>query len=156
MIWHSAAMGDHGAMAAIVECPTCARRNRVPIAARGKPRCGSCKESLPWLVDAGDDDFAEAVDATVPVLVDMWAPWCGPCRVVAPVLEDLATERAGRLKVVKVNVDEAPAVAQQFRVRGVPALLLFEGGELVDRQVGAMPAEALVQWLDAGKRRGRG
>jgi thioredoxin 2 len=85
----------------IVSCPHCGRRNRVPAAAAGTPRCGNCHQPLPWIVDAADDTFGEIADAaSVPVLVDLWAPWCGPCRMVSPALEQLAAENAGQLKLV--------------------------------------------------------
>lgn len=127
-----------------VRCPTCGTRNRVPTAATGSPRCGSCHSALPWLVDAGDATFDEvAARARLPVLVDLWAPWCGPCRLVAPAVEQLASELAGSLKVVKVNVDEAPAVAARFGVRSIPTLLVLSGGTTIDRIVGALPADAL-------------
>jgi thioredoxin 2 len=93
--------------------------------------------------------FDAAIDATLPVLVDLWAPWCGPCRSVAPVVEQLARDRAGRLKVVKVNVDEAPQVGARYQVQSIPTLLLLDGGRLIGRQVGALPAAALTRWLDA-------
>jgi thioredoxin 2 len=133
----------------VVECPSCGHRNRVPAAAAGKPRCGHCKTALPWMVDAGDDDFAELAErATVPVLVDVWAPWCGPCRMVSPVLEQLTTEKAGRLKLVKVNADTAPVVSQRFDVQAIPTLILLNGGQVITRQVGAAPAQVLRPWLD--------
>src|SRR4051794_23218977 len=94
----------------IVVCPNCGRKNRVPNAARGTPHCSNCHQPLPWIVEATDDDFGALVDeATLPVLVDLWAPWCGPCRMVSPVLENMAREFAGRVKLVKVNVDASPA-----------------------------------------------
>lgn len=135
---------------AIVTCPSCGTRNRVPATASGTPRCPHCKADLPWVANAGDDDFAEVADsAKVPVLVDLWAPWCGPCRQVSPLLEKLATERAGRLKLVKVNVDENPQTQAQFGVQSIPTLLLFKGGKLVSKQTGARPLPALRQWVDA-------
>ncbi|HEU0128924.1 MAG TPA: thioredoxin domain-containing protein, partial [Pseudonocardiaceae bacterium] len=83
-----------------VKCENCGRMNRVPAAAQGKPRCGNCKAFLPWIVDAGDGNFMEIADhATVPVLVDLWATWCGPCRMVSPALEQLAREKAGQIKL---------------------------------------------------------
>ena len=131
----------------IVSCPACRKRNRVPPAAAGVPRCGQCKAPLPWLVSAGDADFAEVAEAArVPVLVDLWAPWCGPCRMVAPAVERVARELAGLLKAVKVNVDESPRVAARFQARSIPTLLLLRGGCEVARQVGAVPAERLLAW----------
>jgi thioredoxin 2 len=134
-------------MAEIVACPNCGKRNRVPAAARGVARCAACHTALPWLTSAGDGDFEEVVTASsLPVLLDLWAPWCGPCRVVAPGVEQAARELAGRLKVVKVNVDEAPGVAESFGVRGIPTLLVLRQGREVARQVGAVPPPALVGW----------
>jgi thioredoxin 2 len=133
----------------VVSCPDCGRRNRVPIAARGVPRCGSCHRLLPWLVEAGKGDVDRVLEqARVPVLMDLWAPWCGPCQVVSPAVEAIGRERAGGLQVVKVNVDEAPAVAARFEARSIPTLLLFERGKLLGRQVGALPLEALQRWVD--------
>jgi thioredoxin 2 len=136
-------------MAQIVSCPNCGKKNRVPLSAAGIPRCASCHTNLPWVVDAGEADFAEAVSGRVPVLVDLWAPWCGPCRVVAPGVERAAAELAGRLKVVKVNVDDAPGVSARFGVQGIPTLLVLRDGEPVARQVGALPPDQLLAWARA-------
>ena len=134
----------------VIVCPHCGRRNRVPAAAAGLPRCGNCHQSLPWIADASDDDFAEVAEkARVPVLVDLWAVWCGPCRMVSPVLEQLATEYAGRLKLVKVDVDRSPRLSERFVVQAVPTLLLLRDGQVVHRQAGAAPAPALRSWLDS-------
>lgn len=133
----------------IVTCPHCGKRNRLPRAAEGHPRCGNCHRALPWVVDAGDDDFAEVAErADLPVLVDLWAVWCGPCRMVSPVLEQLATEYAGRIKLVKVDVDAAPRISERFEVRAVPTLLVLDEGRVEARQAGAAPAPVLHEWLD--------
>ena len=133
----------------IVPCPACGQKNRVPAAASGVPRCGKCHQPLPWVVEAGDDTFAAVVERSpIPVLVDLWAPWCGPCRVLSPVLESLARSYAGRLKLVKVNVDAAPQLSRRFEVRGVPTLAVVDKGRLVSRQTGAAPEPALRAWLD--------
>jgi putative phosphoribosyl transferase len=131
----------------VVTCPSCGTRNRVPLAATGTPRCATCHRDLPWLVDARDADFSAIVDTRLPVLVDLWAPWCGPCRLVAPVVERAARELAGQLKVVKVNVDDAPAVAGRFGVRSVPTLLVLRGGRVVAEQVGALGPDRLLAWV---------
>lgn len=133
----------------IVTCPHCGKRNRVPAVADGKPRCANCHNWLPWIAVAGDQDFTEVVEKSpLPVLVDLWATWCGPCRMVSPALEQLATERAGSLKLVKVDVDASPAIAQRFEVRAVPTLLLIENGQVLARQAGAAPVAVLRNWLD--------
>ena len=133
----------------VVPCAACEKKNRVPGAATGLPRCAHCRQPLPWVVDAGDDTFADVADAaTVPVLVDLWAPWCGPCRMVSPALESLARELAGRVKLVKVNVDEAPGLARRFGVRSIPTLVVVSGGRELARQVGAAPEGALRAWLE--------
>jgi thioredoxin 2 len=121
----------------------------VPAAADGVPKCGNCHQALPWIVDAGDDDFAAVAEhSPVPVLVDLWATWCGPCRMVSPALERIAVERAGELKLVKVDVDAAPRLSQRFGVRAVPTLMVWRDGALLARQPGAAPEPALRTWLD--------
>jgi thioredoxin 2 len=121
----------------------------VPAAGPGHPRCGHCGNPLPWVVDAGDADFAEVAEqATIFVLVDLWAPWCGPCRMVSPALEQVARERAGQVKLVKVNVDEAPVLAGRFDVKAVPTLLMLHRGEVIARQAGAASAQVLREWVD--------
>jgi thioredoxin 2 len=134
---------------AVRPCPSCGTKNRVPADATGRPRCASCKADLPWLADAGDADFDTVVaKSPIPVLVDCWADWCGPCRMVSPIVEQAAIERAGRLKVVKVDVDANPGVSLRLGVQGIPALFLLRDGEVVDQQVGAAPKATLDQWLD--------
>lgn len=139
-----------GAMASpVVACPSCGTKNRLPVAARGHPRCAKCKTNLPWLVDAGDTDFAAAIDTRALVVVDLWAPWCGPCRTMAPGLEKVAANLAGKLKVVKVNVDEAPRTAARFDARSIPTLVLLQSGKKVATRVGAAPADQLEAWIRA-------
>jgi thioredoxin 2 len=136
-------------MADIVTSPNCGKRNRVPAVARGVPRCANCHTALPWLTSAGDGDFEEVAGrSTLPVLVDLWAPWCGPCRVVEPGVERAAGSLAGRLKVVKVNVDEAPRTAERLGVQGIPTLVPLRDGREVARQVGAVPPPALLRWAE--------
>jgi thioredoxin 2 len=144
--------------ATVVVCPNCGKKNRVPAVARGTPRCSNCHQPLPWVVEASDSNFAEVADrATIPVLVDLWAPWCGPCRMVSPVLETLAQELAGRVKLVKVNVDESPAISQRFQAQGIPMLLVLREGRTEAEHVGAAPENVLRPWLEqaiAAKRAG--
>ncbi|MDQ4138750.1 MAG: thioredoxin [Actinomycetota bacterium] len=137
-------------MSDVVECPACGTRNRIRDAATGRPRCANCHTDLPWLVEVGDDRFAEVVERSrLPVLVDVWAPWCGPCRMVSPIVEQLARERAGTLKVAKVNSDTSPSVSRRHRIASIPTLLLYVDGREVARSIGAKPAPQLRSWLDA-------
>ncbi|MFJ8826549.1 thioredoxin [Streptomyces sp. NPDC102467] len=132
-----------------VACEKCGRKNRVPAAGEGRPQCGNCHAWLPWIVEAGDDDFAEIAEQAAPVvLIDLWATWCGPCRMVSPALEQVARELAGKIKLVKVDVDQAPQLSQRFQVQAVPTLLLLDRGEVIARQAGAAPANALRQWVE--------
>ena len=133
----------------IITCPNCGRRNRVPAAAPGIPRCGNCHQPLPWIADAGDDTFAEVAEAApVPVVVDLWAPWCGPCRMVSPALALVAADLAGRVKLAKVNVDESPKIAQRFGVQAIPTLMVLRNGQVVARRAGAAPAADLRKWVE--------
>jgi thioredoxin 2 len=132
----------------IVVCPHCGKKNRWGTAAAGRPRCGHCQGDLPWVVDANDASFVLATETRLLTIVDLWAPWCGPCRLVAPVLEQLAGAYAGRLKVVKVNVDESPGLASKFRASSIPMLVFLHGGNVLDTVVGAQPEHVLRQRID--------
>jgi thioredoxin 2 len=134
-------------MPSIITCSSCGARNRVGSIAEGIPRCAKCKTPLPWLVDADTDSFDAETRASVPVLVDFWAAWCGPCRMVAPVLAELAQKHAAHLKVVKVDVDANPALGARFGAQSIPLLVVIRDGEEVDRIVGALPRAALEQRL---------
>lgn len=137
-------MADAGT---IVACPSCGRRNRLRPTPTGVPRCAACQTLLPWIVEATAGTFDQEIRSSVPVLIDFWAPWCGPCRMVSPLVERLGQENAGRLKVVKLNVDDAPAISARFGVQGIPLLVLIRDGSEADRLVGAAPLPQLKAWL---------
>ena len=131
----------------IIACPSCGTKNRVGAISHGVPRCASCKTKLPWVVDADESSFGEQTTASVPVVVDYWAAWCGPCRMISPVLEDLAKRHAGHLKVVKVDVDANPGLAARAGAQSIPLLVVIQDGQERDRIVGALPRAALEQRL---------
>lgn len=127
----------HMAAGAVSACPSCGTKNRVPASSTGTPRCASCHVDLPWLVNANDDSFDTAVDTNQLVLVDLWAAWCGPCRMISPILQRLSVEFAGKLKVVKVDVDANPHLAQRFEARSIPLLKFMKNSQVIDTVVGA-------------------
>jgi thioredoxin 2 len=133
-------------------CAHCGALNRFPYARRNDdPTCGRCKQKVfpRKPVVASDDSWRREVEESpLPVLVDFWAPWCGPCRAVAPAVEAIANARGGKMKVVKVNVDENPRLSVRFGIRSIPALAIFRGPLLLDQKVGAMPREAIELWLE--------
>ena len=143
---------------AIINCANCGTKNRVDegAAARLQPVCGKCGGPL----DAAAADAAKPLTVTdetfdrevlgargVPVLVDYWAEWCGPCRMVAPVLDELAAEAEGRYRIAKLNVDENPRTAARYDIRSIPTMLVFRDGAVVDRIVGAQPKQAIAARL---------
>ncbi len=104
------------------------------------------------VAEVSDANFAnDVVESAEPVLVDFWAPWCGPCRAIAPMVEELAAENAGSLKVVKVNIDESPKAAQDYGVSSIPTIMVFKGGEVIERFVGVQPKNRLQEAIDAAK-----
>jgi thioredoxin 2 len=133
-------------------CASCGARNRFPRARlRDDPTCGRCKGKVfPRApVHVTDDAYrAEVEECPLPVLIDFWAGWCAPCKQIAPALEQLAAERAGKLKVVKIDVDANPRAAARFGVRSIPTLQLLRGPIEVDKVAGALPKASLDAWLD--------
>ena len=139
----------------IITCPNCGAKNRIDDRAQSlQPVCGKCGERLPAAsattgsgskpLTITDATFATAVlQADKPVLLDCWAPWCGPCRMIAPIVDQLASESAGRYVIAKLNTDENPRISAQFRIDAIPTMLLFNNGQLVDRIVGMQPKQAL-------------
>lgn len=149
----------------LITCPSCGVTNRVPEDAVGKTfRCGRCKTPLSTArapLTITSDNFAELVERSpVPVLLDLWADWCGPCRILAPTITQLAGELDGRVRVGKLNIDEHPAIADRFGVRSIPTLLILHGGREVDRLVGVQPKAEILRRVHgattAGERTGRG
>lgn len=131
-------------MANLVRCSNCSAKNRLSTPPKGQlPVCGKCAQTLPWLISTSDTSFKDDLNAPVPVLVDFWAPWCGPCHMIAPVLEDLSSVHKGKLKVVKLNIDENPATQSAYRVQSIPTLMLFKDGQPVETMVGALSKGAL-------------
>jgi thioredoxin 2 len=135
-------------------CPSCRADNRVPPARLGDvARCGRCKTELPppaAPIDVADVAAFDAIvkEAKLPVLVDFWAAWCGPCRMVAPEVKSVAQTMAGRALVLKVDTEKLPALAQRYRVSGIPNFVLFRGGSVARQQAGAMRASDLVRFVE--------
>jgi thioredoxin 2 len=142
--------GDNEDMASeLIRCGQCGTTNRVPAAAPGTPRCGKCHQPLPWVVEADDATFGDIAEAVrVPVIVDLWAPWCGPCRMISPALEQLARDMAGQVKLVKVNVDASPQLSQRFGIQAIPTLLVMRGGRVAARHTGAAALPTLRAWVE--------
>ena len=135
--------------AKVVTCPRCGQKTRIRAVAEGAPHCAKCGEPLPWLTDSSTSEFNAVVEnSPLPVLIDFWAPWCGPCRIVAPAVERLSHELAGKLKAVKVNTDEEPGLQERFGIRGIPTLVLMDGAKERDRVTGAMNVDALRRWVE--------
>jgi thioredoxin len=144
---------------AIQTCPKCGTKNRVDefLAGVHNAVCGKCgailkagSDGKPQVVT--DATFAQdvvAASSNLPVLVDAWAEWCGPCRMIAPILDQLAAESNGRYKIAKLNVDENPRTSQEFGIRSIPTMLIFKNGQLVDQLIGAVPKQAIAAKLRA-------
>jgi thioredoxin 2 len=137
----------------LVTCPSCGTRNRLPPTQAGrKPICGKCKTTLPEAggpVAVTDATFTTEVErSSTPVLLDLWAEWCGPCHMLAPTIDQLSSEMAGRVKVAKLNIDENPGTASRFGVRSIPTLLVLKGGKEVDRLVGVQPKQEILRRLE--------
>ncbi|NDY73701.1 thiol reductase thioredoxin [Desulfobacter hydrogenophilus] len=134
----------------IIRCTKCGAKNRVPENKISEsPKCGKCGTMLRFEifdtpVNVTDANFdQEVMQSSLPVLVDCWAPWCGPCRAVGPILDGLAKTYRGRLKIAKVNVDENPGTGSKYRIQSIPTMLFVKNGSLVDQVTGALPKEAL-------------
>jgi len=121
----------------LLKCPDCGASNRIAPSERGAPHCGTCGQPLAWVVDANEATFEVEARASPTVVVDLWAPWCGPCRFVSPLLDRFAHEHAGRVKIVKVDVDDNQRLAVRFDASSIPTMVVMRDGEVVDRIVGA-------------------
>lgn len=137
---------------ATVPCASCGKLNRVDLArAQDRPRCGACRSAiaLDRPIPLSDATFDSVVAGSgVPVLVDFYADWCGPCKMMAPVLDEFARERTGRVLVAKIDTDRNPAVSQRFRIASIPTLVVFRGGREAAREMGALPKPRLAALVD--------
>ncbi len=136
----------------IIRCKKCSGKNRVRLdKIESHPHCGKCKSILDipkQAVSIAESQFQnEVLEETIPTVVDFWAPWCGPCGMVSPLLDEIAGQYPGRIKVVKVNSDENPDLSAQFGIQGIPTIILFRDGKEVNRLVGAAPKENIMQFL---------
>jgi thioredoxin 2 len=136
----------------LVNCPSCGSTNRLPPPQSGKKVvCGKCKTPLiaPGPIEVTDGTFADQVErSSLPVLLDLWADWCGPCHMLAPTIEQLSRELEGRVKVAKLNIDENPFTANRFGVRSIPTLLVLKSGLEIDRLVGVQPKQEIRRRLE--------
>jgi thioredoxin 2 len=140
----------------IIKCDKCGAKNRVPVSRVNEgPICGKCrsplKAAVPGIpIDISDRTFnQEVISYPGAVIVDCWAPWCEPCRMVAPVMEQIAAEYSGRVKVAKLNVDENPTTSSRYGIQSIPTMLIFKNGSQVDRMVGALPRQEIERHLAA-------
>jgi thioredoxin 2 len=134
--------------AVVVPCVKCGRKNRIVSPAEGVPRCAVCHAALPWIVEADDTTIDIELRTTLPVLADHWAPWCAPCLAISTAVNKLGHDYAGRLKVVKVNIDRARGVVERYQIESIPLLVVYRHGEEVSRRLGAMPAVPMRKWLE--------
>jgi thioredoxin 2 len=138
----------------LVACPSCGKTNRLTYPTLGKPtRCGSCHAALqapaaPTEVPDAQTFQALVATSSLPVVVDFWAPWCGPCRMMAPEVDKVARARAGQWLVLKVNTEALPDIGEDFRIRSIPTMALFVGGREVARESGARPADAIQAFVN--------
>jgi thioredoxin len=148
----------------IVACDKCGTKNRVEETklATSEAKCGRCGEKLAAAAGHEDSTPVLITDQTFerevlqargrPVLVDCWAPWCGPCRIIGPVLDELAAESQGRYRIAKLNVDENPQTSSRFKIASIPTMLIFKDGKLIDQLIGAQPKQAIAERLRLASR----
>jgi thioredoxin 2 len=145
----------------VVTCKQCGANNRVDETrlAAGEAKCGRCGTKLEPVSDAkpyivSDSSFQKEVLQAhgPPILVDAWAPWCGPCRTIGPILDQLAAESQGRYRIAKLNVDENPVIASQYQISSIPTMLIFKNGKLIDRLIGAHPKQVISERLSQATR----
>lgn len=133
----------------LITCATCRTKNRVPYVAAEAPRCQQCEAFMPWVTEADDSTWKEVSDSSnVVVVVDLWAIWSPPCKTLSPTLERIAAERAGRMKLVRVNVEDARKVQSKLDGRMIPTTIVMARGEEVARQSGSPPVQQLRRWID--------